>query len=463
MALPLEKPTLAALKGSVRGTTFQPQDKGYDETRALYNGMIDKRPALIVRCADASDVINTVNFARETGLDLAVRGGGHNGAGLGSCNDGVVADLSAMRNVRVDPDSRTVRVEGGATWGDVDHAAHAFGLAVPTGIVSTTGVAGLTLGGGHGYLARKYGLTCDNLLEADVVLADGSFATANEKELSDLFWALRGGGGNFGAVTSFKFRAHPVHTVIGGPMLWDLDDAETILRYFDAFMDSASDDAYGWFGFLVVPPAPAFPEQLHLKNLCGIVWCHFGAQEEADKTLVAFRSKAKPVFEHVGPIPLPALNSLFDPLFPPGLQWYWKGDFTRSLTDNAIALHMKYGKTVPTVQSTMHFYPINGAPNRIGRQETAFSYREAKYSTVFVGVDPDPAKAGMIRKWARDYWQELHSHSLGGGYVNFMGEDEGQDRVRATYRDNYDRLARIKAKYDPANLFHVNQNIRPAA
>jgi FAD/FMN-containing dehydrogenase len=368
-----------------------------------------------------------------------------------------------MRGVRVDPDAQTVRVEGGAKWGDVDHAAHAFGLAVPTGIISTTGVAGLALGGGHGYLTRKYGLTIDNLLEADVVLADGSFVKASEEENEDLFWAIRGGGGNFGVVTSFLFRGNPVSTVYAGPMFWELDRAEEILRWYRDFSPQAPEDLYGFFAFLVVPPAPPFPEHLHGKRMCGVVWCYSGPMEGAEEAFRPVRQEAgPPAFEFLGPMPVPVLNSLFDALYPPGLQWYWRGDFVTELSDEAIAMHLRHGPEVPTMHSTMHLYPIDGAPQRVDRHDTAFSYREATWSQVIVGVDPDPANAERITEWTKEYYDAVHPHSGGGAYVNFM-MDEGQERVKATYRDNYERLVEIKNKYDPTNLFRVNQNVRPTA
>jgi len=459
----LDEVSVEQFKTGLRGELIQPDDPGYDEARKVYNGMIDKRPDMIARCSDVADVISCVNFARENEVLLAVRGGGHSGGGLGVADDGLVIDLSAMRGIRVDPDAQTVRVEGGATWGEVDHAAHAFGLAVPTGTISTTGVAGLTLGGGHGYLTRKYGLTIDNLLEADVVLDDGSLVKASEEQNEDLFWAIRGGGGNFGVVTSFLFRGNPVSTVYAGPMFWEMEQAEEILRWYREFSPQAPEDLYGFFAFLTVPPAPPFPEHLHNKKMCGVVWCYSGPMEGAEEAFRPIRQEAgPPAFEFLGPMPLPVLNSLFDALYPPGLQWYWRGHFVTELSDEAIAMHLRYGPEVPTMHSTTHFYPIDGAPHRVGRHDTAFSYREATWSQVIVGVDPDPANNERIISWTREYWDAVHPHSGGGAYVNFM-MDEGQERVKATYRDNYERLVTVKNKYDPTNLFRVNQNIKPTA
>jgi FAD/FMN-containing dehydrogenase len=448
-------------RGSLRGELIQPQDEGYDAARKVYNGMIDRRPQFIVRCSDVADIISAVKFARERNFPLAVRGGGHNGAGLGVCDSGLVIDLSRMRGVRVNPKERTVQMESGCTWGDVDHATHAFGLAVPSGVVSTTGVAGLTLGGGHGYLTRKFGLTIDNLLEADLVLADGSFVTANAQENDDLHWAMRGGGGNFGVVTSFTFKAHPVSTVYAGPMLWYPDKAVEVMEWYREFITKASEDLYGFFLFVNVPPAPPFPEHLHGKTMCGVVWCYSGPMNEAEKALSPIQQISPPAVNFVGPMPYPTLQSLFDPLLPPGLQWYWKGDFVNELSDDAIKLHVKYGSELPSLLSTMHLYPIDGAVHRVRKSDTAFSYRDATWSMVIAGIDPDPANKDRITTWAKKYWEALHPYSAGGAYINFMME-EGQSRVEATYRDNYKRLSEIKRKYDPTNLFQVNQNISPA-
>ena len=455
-------PSLDQLKSAFRGELIQPADPNYHSARKVYNGMIDKHPQLIARCVDVADVIAAVNYGRDNGLLTAIRGGGHNGAGLGTCDDGLVIDLSRMKGIRVDPVTKTVRVEGGCVWGDVDHATHAFGMATPCGFISTTGVAGLTLGGGIGYLTRRYGLTIDNLLSADVVLGDGSFVTASRSENADLFWALRGGGGNFGVVTSFEFRLYPVSTVYFGPTFWPLEEAGLVLKAFRDFIQKAPETVSGFFAFLVVPPAPTFPENLHMKKVCGIVWCCTGTAEETDAVTKPIRSLGHPLLDAVGPAPFPVVQSIFDPLFVPGLQWYWRADNFTELSDEAIARHLEHGPKLPSMLSTMHLYPVNGASRRIGKSDTAYSFREALFAEVIVGVDPDPANAPAITNWCKDYWEALHPYSAGGAYVNFM-MDEGQDRVQATYRDNYQRLAEIKKKYDPTNFFRVNQNIRPAA
>jgi FAD/FMN-containing dehydrogenase len=421
--------------------------------------MIDKRPRWIVRCADVADVIAAVQFGREQGIDTAIRGGGHNGPGLALVEDGLVIDLSEMKGIRIDPEARTVRVEPGCLWRDVDHATHAFGLATVSGVISTTGVSGLTLGGGHGYLTRKYGLTIDNLLSADVVLANGEFVRASADENSDLFWALRGGGGNFGVVTSWEFRLHPVDSVVAGPMFWPLEELESTLRWYRDWLPKAPEDVYAFYLVGEVPPSEPFPEAIHGRKICGLVWCYLGPEERVDEFTQPARDAATPLFEHVGLMPYPALQSLFDDFYPPGLQWYWKGDFVREISDEAIAEHRRFAE-VPTSLSVMHLYPINGAVHRVPPDDSAWAYRDVNWSMVMAGVDPDPANSDRIRSWARDYWKALHPYSAGAAYVNFMME-EGSDRVQATYGDNYAHLREIKAKYDPKNFFHVNQNIEP--
>jgi FAD/FMN-containing dehydrogenase len=453
---------VSRLKAQMRGEVIEPSDAGYEAARKVYNGMIDRRPRVIAKCADVADVIACVGFARESGLRVAIRGGGHNAGGLGVCDDGLVIDLSPIKYVLVDPQSKTARVGAGCTWGDVDHATHAFGLAVPCGFISTTGVAGLTLGGGIGYLTRGCGLTIDNLLAADLVLADGSFVVASADENPDLFWAIRGGGGNFGIVTSFLFRALPVATVVAGPMLWTLEDAPAVMRWFRDFIRVAPQEIGGFFAFLTVPPVPIFPEELHRKKMCGIVWCSTTTLQRTNEILQPLRDLHQPAFEFVGEMPLPALQSFFDALYPAGLQWYWKADFFNELSDEAIALHVAHGEQLPTMHSTMHLYPINGAAHEPKRSDTPWSYRDATFAGVIVGVDPDPANRDRITRWAREYFDALHPYGAGGAYVNFMMDGEGEDRIRASYRENYQRLAEIKAKYDPENFFRVNQNVVPA-
>jgi FAD/FMN-containing dehydrogenase len=443
-----------------RGELIEPGDERYDDARSVYNGMIDRRPRLIAQVADTTDVIAAVGLARETGIPLAVRGGGHNAGGLGVWDDAIVVDLSAKRAVHVDPAKQTIRVEGGATWGDVDHAGYPFGLSVPCGFIASTGVGGLTLGGGIGYLTRQYGFTIDSLLSADLVLADGSAVTASAAEHPDLFWAIRGGGGNFGVVTSFEFRGRPVRDVVGGPMLFSLDRSAEILRAWDRFIAQAPTELNGWFGFLTVPPVDPFPPELQLQKVAGIVWCYNGPPERAEELLAPMRA-LQPVLDGVQQMPFWMLQSAFDPLYPKGHQWYWRTDFVDELTDDAIAIHLEHAPNLPTPQSTMHLYPIDGAAHAVGTGDTALSYRDARFGQVIVGVDPDPANNEGMTAWAKAYHDDLHPHSAGGGYVNMMMHDEGPDRVRASYRDNYDRLVEVKRRYDPDNLFRINQNIVP--
>ncbi|AWW41281.1 oxidoreductase [Streptomyces sp. AS58] len=459
----MDTSTLEAMRAVLRGPVTGPQDSDYDESRTVYNAMIDRRPAAIARCADAADVMAAIPFVRDQGLELAVRGQGHSGPGLCLVDGGVTIDLSLMRWVRVDPVARTAQVGGGSQLGDLDHATHAFGLATPSGIVSMTGVGGLTLGGGHGYLTRKYGLTVDNLLSADVVLADGSFVTANETEHPDLFWALRGGGGNFGVVTSLTYRLHPVDTIGFGITAWPVDRTREVLTWYREFLPQAPDDVYGFFTVFSLPPAPPFPEELHGMKACGVVWCHTGDLNRFQEAIAPAQEPGPPAFHFTTPMPYPALQTIFDELIPAGYQWYWRGDFFDSIPDAAVDVHLKYAENLPTPLSLMHLYPVDAAAHRVGADDTAWGYRDAVWSGVFAGVDPDPANAGTIRRWCVDYWEEEHPYSMGGGYVNFLGEGEEPGRVRATYRGHYDRLAQVKRTYDPDNVFRATQNISPAA
>jgi hypothetical protein len=458
----LSDETIVRFRTSLRGELIGRGDPHYEEARKLYNAMIDKKPLLIARCADVGDVIAAVRFGRENELLTAIRGGGHNGPGLGSCDDGLVIDLSLMKGLRVDPASRTVRAEPGCTQGNVDHAASAFGLAVPAGVVSTTGIAGLTLGGGHGYLARKYGLTIDSLIEADVVLADGSFVTANPSQNEDLFWALRGGGGNFGVVTSFLYKAHPVGTIFGGPVFWEAKEARRIMQWYREFIRQTPEELGLFLGLQLMPSAEPFPREGWGKQTCALVACWSGSLEKAEEMVRPIRKELpKPILDWMGPMPFPALQGLFDPLLPKGMQWYWKGDFVKELPDKAIDIHLEYLARTPSELSLMHLYPIDGAVHRVGPGETAWNRRDAMWSMVIAGIHPDPSKAQAITTWAKDYWQAVHPYNMQGAYINFMMQ-EGEERIKATYGDNYGRLAAVKKKYDPNNFFRVNQNIKPA-
>ncbi len=455
----LDSGQIDALRSTIRGEIILPDDAAYDEARHVFNAMIDRHPAVIVRCTDVADIISAVNFGRQAQLNVSVRGGSHNVTGFAVNDGGLVIDLSHMRSVWVDPEQRVARVEGGATWGDVDHATHAFGLAAPAGIISTTGM-GLLLGGGIGYLTRPYGLSCDNLLSADIVLANGTLITASPDRNPELFWALRGGGGNFGVVTSLTLQLHPVDTVVGGPILYPIEKSREALRLFREIMASTPEDFNAFFAFLIVPNVPAFPEALRNQRVCGIVVCYTGPQEQAEGLLKPLRDFG-PVLDAIGPLPLPMLNSMFDFTMPVGtLHHYWKADYINDLSDAAIDVHAQFGPEVPYGSSTMHIYSTGGAVHRVKPDETAYSYRDANFVHVILVAGENPADTPRGRQWVRDYWEALHPLSAGGAYVNFL-MDEGDERIRATYRDNYDRLVAVKRQYDPTNLFNQNQNIRP--
>lgn len=454
----IETSKIDTFKSQLKGKLIFPSDASYNETRQVYNAMIDKYPGVIAMCENVQDVIASVNFGRDNDLLIAIRGGGHNGGGLGLCNDGLVIDLSGIKFVDVDSSNNIVKVGGGNIWNEVDKVTHEYGLAIPSGMISTTGVGGLTLGGGIGYLTRKYGLTIDNLLEAEMVLADGSFVTVNANINSDLFWAIRGGGGNFGVVTSFTFQAHPVKIIVGGPTLWPIERVEEIMAWYDTFIQETTEDLNGFIATMVIPESP-FPDELHNKKFCGIVWCYVGDLERFEQLFKPVLD-LNPIFAHVGEMPYPALQSMFDGLLPRGLQWYWRADFFNELTPEISAQHLKYGSKIPTPLSQMHLYPISGAASRVGADETPWAYRDAKYAGVYVGVDPDPEKATKITDWCKSYYNALHPYSAGGAYSNFMME-EGEERVKASYKHNYNRLVAIKKTHDPTNLFRVNQNIVP--
>jgi FAD/FMN-containing dehydrogenase len=454
------KATLETLRERARGRVLTAADADYEDARKVYNAMIDKHPAVILQAVDVGDVMAGVDYARETGLALAVRGGSHSVPGFGTCDDGVVIDLVRMRGVRVDPTRRTARAEGGVTWGDFNHATYPFGLATTGGIIGSTGIAGLTLGGGIGYLSRGYGLSLDNLLSADVVTADGRVVVASAQENEDLFWAIRGGGGNFGVVTSFEYQLHPVKDVVAGIFFYPIDRVRDVLTFYRDYVATAP-EAMGLFpAFQIAPPLPFIKPTDHGKTFIAIVACWSGPAREADAEMAKVRKAAPIVAEMVAPMPYYVMNGLFDALLPPGLQHYWKASFATELTDGAIAAHAEFGPKVPVVNSTMHIYPINGACHRVASDATAFAYREASFATVIAGMWPDPAHNAKNVKWVKDYYKALEPHSLSGGYVNFMADDD-QGRVRENYKGNYDRLVRIKRTYDPGNLFSMNQNIKP--
>jgi FAD/FMN-containing dehydrogenase len=449
-----------ALREQARGRVVTSADEGYNEARTVHNGIFDRRPRVVVQAEQVADVIAAVNFARENGLDLSVRGGGHSAPGFGTNDGGVVIDLRPMRSVRVNPKAKTAQAGAGATWGDFNHATHAFGLATTGGIISTTGIAGLTLGGGIGYLSRGYGLSCDNLISADVVTADGRFLTASERENADLFWALRGGGGNFGVVTSLEYRLHDVDQVYAGPIFYELEHTGDLFRMFREFIVDAPEQFGGFPAFQIAPPLPFIPENRHGDTFVAAVVHWAGPMDQAEKAIKPFRDVAPIVAEGVGPLPYPALNAAFDPIFPKGIRSYWKGLFVKTLTDEAVEAHVEHGAKVPEVSATMHLYPINGACHRVAPDATAFAYRDATFAPVIVAAWQDPSKDSERTKWVRDYYNALAPYSEAGGYINFMADDD-QGRIRDNYRQNYDRLVQVKRTYDPHNLFHMNQNIKP--
>ncbi|MFF8847423.1 FAD-binding oxidoreductase [Streptomyces sp. NPDC015127] len=455
---PLPDAALELLHDAVRGDVIVPGDPAYDEARRVYNALHDRRPAVVVRAVDAGDVIAAVRAARDHALPLAVRGGSHAVAGYGTCDDGLVIDLSRMRSVRVDPVTRTARAEGGCTWGDFNHATHAFGLATTGGVVSTTGIAGLTLGGGMGHLSRRYGLSCDNLVSADVVTAEGALVTCGAERHPDLFWALRGGGGNYGVVTSFAYRLHPVDDVLGGLALYPLD-GDVVRRWRDMNAD-APEELNTILVLLLGPEVPFLPERWHGRPVCAAVTCFSGPAEEDTKVRARLSELGPVIGEFVERMPYPVVNTLFDEDLPPGLYHYWKGNFSRELTDGAIDVHMTYGATIPSMESDTALFPIDGACHRTGAEDTAFAYRDAFFSAAFGASYTDPADTARNIAWTRAYDRDLRPHTEEAGYINFMDTDD-QDRVRANYRQNYDRLRAVKRRYDPENLFRINHNIAP--
>jgi hypothetical protein len=456
----MPKPTLDQLREQVSGTVISPDDAGYDEARTVYNAMIDKRPTVVVGALNSADVALAIDFARESELPVAIRGGGHSVPGFGTVDDGVVVDLSGMRAVSVDPAKRTARSQGGATWGDFNAATHEHSLATTGGIISTTGVAGLTFGGGIGYLTRGLGLACDNLIGAEVITADGRVVRASADENADLLWALKGGSGNFGVATALEFQLHPLADIYGGPMFFELEHAGDILRWYRDFIADAPEQFGGFPAFQIAPPLPFIPEDRHGDPMIVFVACWAGPLAEGEAIVNKIKAVAPVVAEHTGPMPYPALNSAFDGLVPAGLQHYWKANFVREMTDEAIAAHLIYGPKVPVVNSTVHIYPINGAAQRVGADESAFGHRDANFAPVIAGMWPDPAQNEANIGWVKDYYAATAPHSEEGGYVNFAADDD-QDRVRANYGSNYDRLVNVKRQYDPDNLFRVNQNIKP--
>lgn len=456
MDLKIEK-----LKSQLEGRIILPSDSEYEDSKTIYNAMIKKKPAIFVKCKNKNDVAKAIHFAQEYGLEVSVKAGGHNGAGLALVDNGLVIDLSEMKSIDINPDKRITIVEPGNSLSDVDDATHKHGFALPVGVNGNTGVSGLTLGGGLGFLTRKAGLTIDHLIAAEVVLASGEIVTANENNNPDLFWALRGGGGNFGVVVSFTYNLIPIKYVYAGPMLWPIEKAKEVMHFYDHYTKDASHDLYGFFAFLNVPNVEPFPEQLRKKNVCGIIWCYTGAKDNIEETFKPIRQFGPPILDFVSEISIPKLNTLFDWLYPPGLQWYWKGHYVNKMTDDCIDENIKYGSILPTPRSTMHLYPIDGKAHDVGQQDTAWAHRDIRWVQAILGVTDDPKKTDLIKNWSKEYYDAVIPYSSGGGYINFTMQDD-ETRVKESYGVNFERLRIIKKKYDPKNFFHLNQNIKPA-
>ena len=451
------------LRAGLRGSVLLPGNPGYDEARTVWNAMIDKRPGLIVRCAGAADVLHAVRFAREHGLLIAVKGAGHNIAGSAVCDGGLMVDLSPMKSVHVDPWNRTARVEPGVTLGEFDREAQAFGLATPLGINSTTGVAGLTLGGGFGWLSRSFGHSIDNLLSADVVTAQGDLLRASGDENADLFWGLRGGGGNLGVVTSFTFRLHPVGPeVLAGLIVYPFDQAADVLRRYRSFTSEVPEPLTVWSVLRKAPPLPFLPVDVHGKEIVVFALLYAGDVQEGQRAIEPVRAFGTPIGEHVGSQPFTGWQAAFDPLLTPGARNYWKSHDFAELSDAALDLIVEYAGKLPTPECEIFIAHLNGAAGRVPSGAMAYPHRSARFvlnvHTRWGDVGQDDACIG----WARRFFNATAPHATGGVYVNFLTADE-QDRVRAAYGSNYDRLASLKAKYDPNNLFQVNLNVRPAA
>jgi FAD/FMN-containing dehydrogenase len=456
----LEEAAVEEFKSSLRGELLLAGDSGYDEARALWNAMIDRRPALIARCAGVADVIRSVNLARDHGLLVSVRGGGHNIAGKAASDGGLMIDLSPMNEVRVDPAARTARVGPGATLGDVDHETQAFGLATPLGINSTTGIAGLTLGGGFGWLSRKYGFTVDNLLAADVVTANGELVTASETDNSDLFWGIRGGGGNFGIVTSFQFQLHPIGPeVLSGLIVYRFEDAGNVLRHYRSFVAQAPDDLSCWAVLRKAPPLPFLPEEVHGTEVLIIAVLHAGDMKEGERLLRPLREYGDPIADVVMPHPYAGFQQAFDPLLTPGARNYWKSHNFSELSDGAIETILEYVGRLPTPQCEIFVAQLGGAASRIAADATAYPHRDAAFVLNVHTRWEDAAQDEECVAWAREFADATTPLATGGVYVNFISE--GEERVRAAYGANYDRLVELKNRYDPTNLFRLNQNIKP--
>jgi FAD/FMN-containing dehydrogenase len=452
---------LQALRTTFRGTLIRPDDEQFDDARRVWNGMIDRRPALIARCSGVADVIIAVNFAASRRLLLAVRGGGHSWPGHSVCNGGLVIDLRLMRGVRVDPHARTVRAEGGALWGDVDHESQAFGLATPGGMVSTTGIGGLTLGGGsQTWLVRKYGSAADNVVSVDVVTADGRLVTANVIENGDLFWALRGGGGNFGVVTSFEYRLQAVGPlVLAGATFFLWNRAREVTDFYLDYVRDLPDELTTALMYWTAPPAPLLPESIHGQRVAVIAACYAGAADAGERIVAPIRA-LRPTADMLAPIPYTALQSMFDPLLPKGICSYSKSDYFDTIPSAMVDDMIAWAERKPMPLSMTHLNHFGGAMSRIPNDATPFAHRDAIFAFSQDAFWDNPADTEANVQWVKDTWQAMRSYSPRGAYINFMA-DEGEDRVHESYQGNYDRLVRIKRTYDPINLFRLNQNIKP--
>lgn len=458
----LDRSALDELATQLRGDVLTRSDPEYDAARRVYNAMVDRHPACIVRCRDVADVIAAVRFARARGVPLAVRGGGHSAAGYSMVDDALVIDLQGIDHVVVSPDRTRVHVGGGCLWADVDHATSPFGRVVPSGVVSTTGVAGLTLGGGTGHLTRALGLTCDSLVAADMVTVDGELVRASESERPELFWALRGGGGNFGIVVDFEFRLHEVGPVLGGPIFYDVDAAEHLLAHFRDVLAAAPDELGAFFGFAQAPPLPMIPDDRHGTTVGLVAACWSGAPDDGRDVVAPLLDHPAVIGDGLATLSMAELDSATDALAPQGMRNYWKGQFIDDLTPDLIAVHAAFGPALPTPMSTMHLYPLGGAAGRVAPQATAFGHRDAGFSTVVAALWADPADDDAAIGWVRDYWGALHACAPTGGYVNFLTGDEAESAVLASYGQNHERLAAVKLAYDPLNTLCHNANIRPA-
>ena len=458
----LSSELVEGLKSKLRGQALQPGDAGYDEARSIWNAMIDRRPGLIVQSAGAADVMHTVAFARDNGLLLSVRAGGHNIGGLAICEGGITLDLSAMKSVRIDPTALRAYVEPGATLGDFDHEAQAFGLATPLGINSTTGVAGLTLGGGFGWISRKYGLSVDNLVGAQVVTADGKLVRASASEHADLFWAIRGGGGNFGVVTLFEFALHPVGPeVFGGLIVYPLSQAATVLQALRDRFAGMPDELTVWAVMRLAPPLPFLPPEAHGKPIVALAICYIGPVADGPQLAEPLRKLGTPYGEHVGPMPFTAWQQAFDPLLTPGARNYWKSHNFAGLDDGLITLLTDYINKLPSPHTEIFIGSLGGQTNRVAVDATAYPSRDANFVMNVHGRWTDPADDDACIAWSREVFQAAAPYAQGSVYVNFLTQEEG-DRVGAAYGPNYARLADVKRRYDPDNLFRHNQNIKPA-